>query len=132
MIIDTVADLLTRIRNAQLAKHETVTIPAFKLGRSVLDVLAAEGFIGTVTEKKNARGFAEFQVSLKFYADGEPLINSLKRVSKPGCRVYKRVQDLHKVKCGMGLAILSTSQGVLSDSEARQRNIGGEVLAIIG
>ncbi len=132
MINDTIADLLTRIRNAQMAKHETVLVPATKMTKNVLDVLIAEGFIGSVEEKQGDNGFPKYHVQLKFYADGEPLINSLKRVSKPGCRVYKRVQDLEKIKSGMGVAIISTSQGVFSDREARLRNIGGEILAIIG
>ena len=132
MINDTIADLLTRIRNAQLAKHESVLVPATKMTKNVLDVLASEGFVGAIEEKKSDKGFSKYQVNLKFYADGQPLINTLKRVSKPGCRVYKRVQDLQKIKSGMGVAIVSTSQGVVSDREARLRNIGGEVLAIIG
>ena len=132
MVTDTVADLLTRIRNAQMAGHKTVVIPGSSLCRNILDVMQQEGYVNGVEDEEDAKGFKQYKVKLKFYDDGSPLLTSLKRVSKPGCRVYSRVQDLDRVKSGLGTALISTSQGVLTDKEAKERNIGGEVLAIIG
>jgi small subunit ribosomal protein S8 len=132
MVNDPIADLLTRIRNAQAVRHRTVTIPASKLVERVLAVLKSEGFIEsyqrTVAEGKF---FEDIEVTLKYYPDGAPMIGSCRRVSKCGRRIYSRAEKLPRVECGLGIAIVSTSQGVMSDREARKRKIGGEVLAAI-
>ena len=124
---DPVADLLTRIRNGQRAKKDTVTAPASNLRANVLGVLEREGYIRGF-ERYNVRtGIDEIKIELKYY-DGEPVIHEINRVSRPGCRVYSKIKDLPKVYNGLGIAILSTPRGVMSDAEAREANVGGEVL----
>ncbi len=124
---DPVADLLTRIRNGQRAKKDTVTAPASNLRANVLGVLEREGYIRGF-ERYNVRtGIDEIKIELKYY-DGEPVIREINRVSRPGCRVYSKIKDLPKVYNGLGIAILSTPRGVMSDAEAREANVGGEVL----
>ena len=124
---DPVADLLTRIRNGQQAKKETVIAPASNIRESVLGVLEREGYIRGF-ERYNVRtGIDEIKIELKYY-DGEPVIREINRVSRPGCRVYSKIKDLPKVYNGLGIAILSTPQGVMSDAEAREANVGGEIL----
>lgn len=130
MSTDSIADLLTRIRNASTAGHSSVVIPVSKVNKSILEVLKAEGFISGF-ETKEAK-FPMFEVGLKYYEDKVPLLKELKRVSKPGCRVYKQVDELPRVHSGLGICVVSTSQGVMTDREARKRKIGGELLAIIG
>lgn len=133
MIIDPIGDLLTRIRNAQRSGHRAVRVRASKNGKSVLNVLKTEGFIEGFDVRKDAAGkFDEFEVKLKYYSTGDPAITASSRVSKPGRRVYLGVEKLGKVHSGLGISIISTSQGVLSDREARKRKIGGEVLCQIG
>ena len=131
-ITDTIADLLTRIRNASSAKHETVDIPASNMKKAIVQILADEGYIKGFTvieDKKNTQGV--IRVTLKYGANKTPAISGLKRVSKPGLRIYSNVEDMPKVLKGLGIAILSTSKGVMTDKKARQENVGGEVLAFI-
>jgi small subunit ribosomal protein S8 len=123
---DPLGDMLSRIRNAQMRKKSKVSTPGSKLRANVLDVLQAEGYIrGYSSVEQN--GQSEFEIELKYY-DGEPVIRDIERISKPGRRVYASVRNLPRVMNGLGLSILSTPQGVMSDSEARDKNIGGEVL----
>ena len=124
---DPVAGLLTRIRNGQQAKKESVTAPASNIRENVLGVLEREGYIRGF-ERYNVRtGIDEIKIELKYY-DGEPVIREINRVSRPGCRVYSKIKDLPKVYNGLGIAILSTPRGVMSDAEAREANVGGEIL----
>ncbi len=126
---DPLGDMLTRIRNAQLRKKSKVSTPGSRLRQRVLDVLQSEGYIrGYSTIEQDGR--SEFEIELKYY-DGEPVIREIERVSKPGRRVYSSVRNIPRVSNGLGVAILSTPQGVMSDAEARDRNIGGEVLCTI-
>ena len=130
MMNDPLGDMLTRIRNAQMRNRSTTRTPASKLRKWVLDVLLSEGYIRGYEEVSSAEGRPEFEVSLKYF-DGVPVIKELKRVSKPGRRVYAGAAEIPLVRQGLGLAIVSTSQGVMSDAQARQANIGGEVLCTI-
>lgn len=124
---DTLGDMLTRIRNAQRAGQGTVMIPASKLRGNVLEVLQREGYIRGYSWAEKGNGAAEFTVELKYH-DGAPVIREITRVSKPGRRVYSGVKDLPKIYGGLGIAILSTPRGVMSDSEARSQNVGGEII----
>lgn len=124
---DPLGDMLTRIRNAQMRKKSKVTTPGSRLRERVLDVLQAEGYIRGYSQVEYDGGRSEFEIELKYY-DGEPVIREIERISKPGRRVYASVKNLPRVMNGLGVSILSTPQGVMSDSEARDRNIGGEVL----
>lgn len=133
MTTDTIADTLTRIRNAQLAGHKSVKVSASKMTKSVLEVLKSEGFIdGFETVKSEDKPCDECNVFLKYYENGLPVISVAKRASKPGRRFYLRATELPKVSSGLGISIISTSQGVLSDREARKKKIGGEIVAKIG
>jgi small subunit ribosomal protein S8 len=123
---DPLGDMLTRIRNAQLRKRPTVATPASTLRARVLDVLQSEGYIRGYSEVA-LNGKAEYQIELK-YSDGEPVIREIQRVSKPGRRVYSSVKSIPRVADGLGVSILSTPKGVMSDHEARTQNVGGEVL----
>jgi len=123
---DPLGDMLTRIRNAQLRKRPTVKTPASTLRRRVLDVLAEEGYIRGYSEVE-FNGKAEFDIELKYF-DGQPVIREIERVSKPGRRVYSSVKSIPRVADGLGVSILSTPKGVMSDHEARNQNVGGEVL----
>ena len=127
---DPLGDMLTRIRNAQMRGKSTVRTPASKLRAWVLDVLKAEGYIRGYEPVTSAAGHGELEISLKYY-EGEPVIRELKRVSKPGRRVYMGVEDLPSVRNGLGVAIVSTPKGVLSDANARAANVGGEVLCTV-
>jgi small subunit ribosomal protein S8 len=127
---DPLGDMLTRIRNAQMRRKTKVSTPASKLRGHVLDVLVEEGYIRGYSRADYEGGRAEFDIELKYY-DGEPVIRSISRVSKPGRRVYSSVKELPMVKNGLGVAILSTPKGVMSDSKARAENVGGEVLCNI-
>jgi small subunit ribosomal protein S8 len=123
---DPLGDMLTRIRNAQMRNQSRVVTPASKLRARVLQVLQAEGFIrGYVEVEKD--GHKSLEIELKYY-DGSPVISEMKRVSKPGRRVYSSVTDIPLVRNGLGISILSTSKGVLSDDMAREHNVGGEIL----
>lgn len=124
---DPLGDLLTRIRNGQQARKSTVVSPASKLRTNLLEVLVREGYIRGYETYNLRPGVDEIRVELK-YLDGEPVIKEISRVSKPGRRVYSKIKDLPKVYNGLGISILSTPRGVMSDHEARQANVGGEVL----
>jgi len=124
---DPVGDLLTRIRNAQKARLSSVQTPASKLRGNVLDVLKREGYIRDYSRSELQAGMAEFKVELKYH-DGEPVIREISRISKPGRRVYSKIADLPRIYNGLGISILSTPRGVMSDTEARAANVGGEVL----
>ena len=128
---DPIADMLTRIRNANKMRHTTVDIPASKAKKDVLTVLANEGFIVGYDEVKLENNQSVLKVTLKYTASKERVIKGLKRISKPGLRVYAPVDELPKVLNGLGIAIISTSQGVMTDRDARKANIGGEVLAYV-
>ncbi|MGN6671376.1 MAG: 30S ribosomal protein S8 [Candidatus Nucleicultricaceae bacterium] len=128
-ITDPVSDLITRIRNAQKNRFETVSSPSSKFRLLVLDVLKREGFIKDFKEGKSETGHMMVTVELKYSEPGnEPVIKEITRVSKPGRRVYSGIEALPKVYNGLGVSILSTSKGVMSDHEAREANVGGEVL----
>lgn len=124
---DPIGDMIARIRNAGMRRRSTVLTPASRLRQRVLDVLQAEGYIRGYSRSFDIDGFAQFEIELKYF-DGEPVIAEISRVSKPGRRVYSQVEDLKPVKNGLGIAILSTSKGVMSDNAARDANVGGEVL----
>ena len=125
---DPLGDLLTRIRNAQRARHSSCIAPASKLRANVLEVLKREGFIRGYSAEEVRPGIAQVRIELK-YNEGEPVIKEIQRVSKPGRRVYSKIKELPRVYAGLGISILSTPRGVLSDAEARAANVGGEVLA---
>ncbi|MFO7476876.1 MAG: 30S ribosomal protein S8 [Methyloceanibacter sp.] len=129
-INDPLGDMLTRIRNAQMRNKTKVTTPASKLREHVLDVLAEEGYIRGYARVDYSGGKSEFEIELKYF-DGEPVIKDIKRVSTPGRRVYSSVKDLPTVANGLGVAILSTPKGVMSDARARTENVGGEVLCSV-
>ncbi len=124
---DPLGDMLTRIRNALMRNKETVVTPASKLRGNVLDVLKNEGFIRGYTETRFDNNSGEFRIELK-YMDRDPVIREIKRVSRPGRRVYASVRNIPKVANGLGVSILSTPKGVMADHEARASNVGGEVL----
>ncbi len=128
-ITDTIADMLTRIRNAITARHDTVSIPASKMKKSIVDILANEGFVSSY-DVVEENGHSNIKVALKY--DGRKnAITNLKRISKPGLRVYCGCEDLPKVLGGYGIAIISTSRGVMTDKKARELKVGGEVLAYV-
>lgn len=129
-ITDTIADLLTRIRNASSAKHETVEVPASNMKKAIAQILVDEGYIKKFTVIEDGKQ-GIIKITLK-YGDGKkPIISGLKRVSKPGLRIYSNVEDMPKVLKGLGIAIISTSKGVMTDRQARKENVGGEVLAFV-
>ena len=129
-ITDAIADLLTRIRNANTAKHDTVEVPASNIKKAIVQILLDEGYIKSFNViDDNKRGI--IKIALK-YTDGKtPVISGLRRVSKPGLRIYSDVENMPKVMKGLGVAIISTSKGVMTDRQARKENVGGEVLAYI-
>ena len=124
---DPIGDMLTRIRNGQRANKGAVNSPASKFRERVLDVLEREGYIRGYQRHEHDQGKPELQIELKYY-EGRPVIQTIQRVSKPGRRVYSSIRDLSPYSNGLGIHILSTPKGVLSDSEARQQNVGGEIL----
>jgi small subunit ribosomal protein S8 len=127
MVNDPIGDMIARIKNATSRKRGKVAVPASKMRQRVLDVLADEGYIRGYNLVQKPGEFPEFEVELKYF-DGEPVISEIKRVSKPGRRVYSSISDLKPVRNGLGVSILSTSKGVMSDTAARDANVGGEVL----
>ncbi|MGO9173111.1 MAG: 30S ribosomal protein S8 [Rhodomicrobium sp.] len=129
-VSDPLGDMLTRIRNAQMRSRPKVSTPASKLRARVLDVLREEGYIRGYAEIEYGGGKTEFEIELKYY-DGAPVIREIKRVSTPGRRVYSSVQDLPTIANGLGVAILSTPKGVMSDTRARAENVGGEILCSV-
>ena len=124
---DPLGDMLTRIRNGQQARKNAVTCPASRLRSNVLEVLKREGFIRGYAQSEVRPGISEIRIELKYH-EGDPVIRHLSRISTPGRRVYSGVRDLDRVYNGLGIAILSTPRGVLSDAEARAQNVGGEIL----
>ncbi|MCQ2462212.1 MAG: 30S ribosomal protein S8 [Clostridia bacterium] len=127
---DAIADMLTRIRNASSAKHDSVKIPASNMKKAIAQILVDEGFIKSYTVTDDGKqGIIE--IKLKYGAGKTEVISGLRRVSKPGLRIYSDVENMPKVMKGLGIAILSTSKGVMTDKEARKANVGGEVLAFI-
>ena len=128
---DPIADMLTRIRNANTAKHDTVDVPASKIKVAIADILVKEGYVAKydIVEDGN---FKNIRITLKYGADtNEKIITGLKRISKPGLRIYAGKDELPRVLGGLGIAILSTNQGVITDKEARKLQVGGEVLAFV-
>ena len=128
---DPIADMLTRIRNANTAKHDTVDVPASKMKLAIADILVKEGFIKKydVVEDGN---FKTIRITLKYGKDkNEKIISGIKRISKPGLRIYANKEDMPKVLGGLGVAIISTNQGVITDKQARELGVGGEVLAFV-
>ena len=124
---DPIADMITRIRNAQMRTLNTVSIPNSKFRAKILDVLKEEGYISdykTLTDKKNK---ISLLVDLKYY-NGSPVIKEIRRISKPGRRIYTRADSIPKIQSGLGIAIVSTSMGIMSDNDARLKNIGGEII----
>ncbi len=128
--IDPIADMLTRIRNANANKHESVLVPESKTKRAIADILKEEGFIVSYTSKE-VEGVKMMELTLKYGPNGEKVIQGLKRISKPGLRIYANVEQLPKVLNGLGIAIVSTSKGIMTDKNARKLNVGGEVLAYV-
>ena len=130
MVTDTIADMLTRIRNANSAKHETVDIPASNMKKAIAQILLDEGYIASykvIDDEKQG----VIRVTLKYGENKTQVITGLRRVSKPGLRIYSNVEDMPKVMKGLGIAIVSTSKGIMTDREARKQNVGGEVLAFV-
>lgn len=127
---DPLGDMLTRLRNAAMRNKSTVRTPASKLRGWVLDVLADEGYIRGYEKAESTQGMAEFEVSLKYF-DGQPAFREIKRISTPGRRAYMGAQNLPQVRNGLGVAIVSTNKGVMSDAKARAENVGGEVLCTV-
>ena len=129
-ITDTVADLLTRIRNANSAKHDTVDVPASNMKKAITQILLDEGYIkGYQVIEDGKQGI--IHITLKYGANKTPVITGLRRVSKAGLRIYTNVEEMPKVLKGLGIAILSTNKGIMTDKQARKENVGGEVLAFI-
>ncbi len=124
---DPLGDMLTRIRNGQSARKSVVVAPASQLRANVLEVLKREGYIRGYSHHDVRAGVAELHIELKYH-EGQPVIRDISRVSKPGRRVYSKIKDLPKIASGLGISILSTPRGVMSDAEARAQNVGGEVL----
>ena len=131
MTSDPIADMLTRIRNANTAKHDTVDVPSSKMKLAIAKILLDEGYIKSYDLVDNGN-FKDIHITLKYGKDkNEKIITGLKRISKPGLRVYANKEELPKVLNGLGIAIISTNQGVVTDKEARKLNVGGEVLAFV-
>ena len=129
-ITDPIADMLTRIRNANSAKHDTVDVPASNIKKAIAEILNEEGYIkGYQVIDDDKQGI--IKITLKYGANKEKVISGLKRISKPGLRVYASCEELPKVLKGLGIAIISTSKGIMTDKKARSLNVGGEVLAFI-
>ncbi len=129
-ITDTIADLLTRIRNAASSRHDSVEIPASNMKKSIVQILLDEGYIKNYSVKDDGKQ-GIINVILKYDENKKSVITGLKRVSKPGLRIYSNVEDMPKVMKGLGIAIVSTSKGIMTDRQARKENVGGEVLAFI-
>jgi small subunit ribosomal protein S8 len=127
---DPLGDMLTRIRNAQMRNKSKVSTPGSRLRATVLEVLQTEGYIRGYSSTEHGNGRSEFEIELKYF-EGEPVIREISRVSKPGRRVYVSVKNLPRVNNGLGVAILSTPKGVMADHEARDQNVGGEILCTV-
>ncbi len=129
-ISDVIADMLTRIRNANSAKHETVDVPASNMKKAIADILLAEGYIKSVQVIEDGKQ-GIIRITLKYEAGKQRVIHGLRRVSKPGLRIYSNSEDMPKVMNGLGIAIVSTSKGIMTDKKARRENVGGEILAFV-
>ena len=129
-ITDPIADLLTRIRNANSAKHESVDVPASKTKKAIVEILNNEGYIKNYQVIEDGKQ-GVIRITLKYGANNEKVLSGLKRVSKPGLRIYAGVDEMPKVLKGLGIAIVSTSKGIMTDKQARAEHIGGEVLAFV-
>ena len=129
-VTDPIADMLTRIRNALIAKHDTINVPASKMKKSIAEILLTQGFIKGY-EIQDVAPQANIRITLKYGPNGEKVITGLRRISKPGLRVYAKKDDVPKVLNGLGIAIISTSKGVITDREARALSVGGEVIAYV-
>jgi small subunit ribosomal protein S8 len=127
---DPISDMLTRIRNAQLAEKVTVAMPSSKLKVAIAEVLREEGYVDGFSVIKGEGGKATLEIGLKYYS-GSPVIENIQRVSRPGLRIYKGSEDIPKVMNGLGIAIVSTSKGLMTDRKARANGIGGEVLCVV-
>ena len=129
-ISDVIADMLTRVRNASNARHETVDIPASNMKKAIADILLAEGYIkGVQVIEDGKQGM--IRIALKYEASKQKVIHGLRRVSKPGLRIYSNYEDMPKVMNGLGIAIVSTSKGIMTDKMARREKVGGEILAFV-
>ena len=129
-ISDTIADLLTRIRNANTAKHATVDVPASNVKKAITQILADEGYVKSFQIIEDGKQ-GIIRINLKYDENRTPVISGLRRISKPGLRIYSSSQDMPKVRKGLGIVIVSTSKGIMTDKKARELNVGGEVLAYI-
>ena len=127
---DTVADMLTRIRNAQMAQKASVTMPSSKLRKSIADLLVSEGYVAAASTEEVVAGKTELTIDLKYF-EGKPVIETIKRYSRPGLRQYRGKDELPSVQKGLGVAIISTNKGIMSDREARAAGLGGEVIAFV-
>ena len=130
MTFDPIADMLTRIRNGLTAKHETVEIPASQIKKAIADLLVSEGYLQSA-EIVGEGVQQNIVVTLKYGMNGQKVINGIKRISTPGLRIYSSVEDLPRVLNGLGIAIISTNKGIMTDKQARQAKVGGEVLAYV-
>ena len=129
-ITDTIADMLTRIRNASSAKHDSVDVPASKVKKAIAQILLDEGYIQSFSVEEDGKQ-GVIHITLKYGQNKSQVISGIRRVSKPGLRIYTNVEDMPKVMKGLGIAILSTSKGIMTDKQARIANVGGEVLAFV-
>ena len=129
-VTDTIADMLTRIRNANSAKHDSVDVPASNMKKSIAQILVDEGYVKSFSVVDDGKQ-GIIRIQLKYGANKTQVIQGLRRVSKPGLRIYTNVEDMPQVMRGLGIAILSTSKGIMTDKQARKENIGGEVLAFV-
>ena len=130
VVTDTIADMLTRIRNANAAKHDSVDVPASNMKKSIAQILVDEGYVKSFTVVDDGKQ-GIIRIQLKYGANKTQVIKGLRRVSKPGLRIYSNVENMPQVMRGLGIAILSTSKGIMTDKQARRENIGGEVLAFV-
>ncbi|MEC4890154.1 MAG: 30S ribosomal protein S8 [Nitrospira sp.] len=130
MVTDPISDLLTRLKNGSQRRHDTISVPASKLKRAVLDILKKEGYVDGV-ESATEDGHPVLSVQLRYVGEGQPMITGMQRISKPGRRVYVGSKEIAKVRNGIGVAILSTSKGIMTDAESRKNGLGGEVLCSV-
>lgn len=130
LITDPIGDMLTRIRNANLARHDSVNVPSSRTKLAIAEILTKEGYINSYS-KQEVEGIEMINIVLKYGPNGEKVIQGLKRISKPDLRLYANVEQLPKVLNGLGIAIVSTNSGIITDKEARKLNVGGEVLAFV-
>ncbi|MGA6828661.1 30S ribosomal protein S8 [Nitrospira sp. NS4] len=130
MVTDPISDLLTRLKNGSQRRHDTISVPASKLKRAVLDILKKEGYVDGV-ESTTEDGHPVLTVQLRYVGEGQPMITGMQRISKPGRRVYVGSKEIAKVRNGIGVSILSTSKGIMTDADSRKNGLGGEVLCSV-